>query len=223
MLSQNRSQASPCPDPRVRRVTHALLLVLAVSINTVQAQSPAIPTPYTAPDAATAAIQSLPAGIRAIDRLRREGRTDEALSAANAWITSHPEDTAGPFMRGLALADMGRLDEAIATLEALTNAHPELDQPLNNLGVLHARAGALDRAREALEQALRANPRNAVALSNLADLHLRLATDAYQRLSMLDPANRLAARILLKLRELPTPATRASARAADNPPAETPR
>jgi tetratricopeptide (TPR) repeat protein len=222
MLSQNRPQTSPRSNARPRLAAGTLLIVLAAGLQGAQAQSPAIPTPYTAPDAATAAVQSLPAGIRAIDRLRREARPEEALKAADAWIASHPQDTAGPFMRGLALADLGRIDEAIATLEALANAHPELDQPLNNLGVLHARSGAFDRAREALEQAVRANPKSTIALANLADLHLRMALDAYEQLSRLEPGNRAAAGTLLKLRELSAPATRPPGQNTAPPAPETP-
>ncbi len=223
MVSQNSSLTSPRTCARPWSAAGALLIALAAALQGALAQSPAIPTPYTAPDAATAAVQSLPAGIRAIDRQRREGHPEDALKAADAWIASHPEDTAGPFMRGLALADLGRLDEAIATLEALANAHPELDQPLNNLAVLHARRGALDRAREALEQALRANPKNTIALANLADLHLRLAIDAYQQLTRLDPTHLTAARNLLKLRELPALAGRTPGQSTTQPAPETPR
>jgi tetratricopeptide (TPR) repeat protein len=184
-----------------------LPLVLLASFEAF-AQSPAIPTPWTAPaggpGVATAAapLESLPAPIRAIDRLRRDGQLEPALRDVKTWLIDHPEDTAARFMEGLVLADLGRIDEAISAYAALAAAHPELDQALNNLAVLHARNGALDRAREALERALQANPRSAIALGNLAQLHLRLALDATERLAALDPLDRATRSRLVQLRDL---------------------
>jgi tetratricopeptide (TPR) repeat protein len=190
-----------------------------------QAQSPAIPTPWTAPPGgpavatAAAPLESLPVPIRAIDRLRRSGDLESALREVRIWLDDHADDSAGQFMHGLILADLGRNDEAIAVYAALSAAHPELDQPFNNLAVLHARAGALDRARDALERALLANPRSAIALGNLAQVHLRLALDASERLATLDPLDRPARVRLSRLRELvnPPPATPADLPVKDQP------
>lgn len=172
------------------------------------AQSPAIPTPWTAPvggpgiGTAAAPPESLAAPIRAIDRLRRDGQLEPALHDVTTWLVDHPQDTAAQFMHGLVLADLGRTDEAIAVYTALAAAHPEQDQPFNNLAVLHARVGALDRARDALERALQANPRSAIALGNLAQLHLRLALDATERLAIVDPLDRTTPLRLARLREI---------------------
>ncbi len=91
------------------------------------------------------------------------------------------------FLRGLILTELGRRDEAMTTFKKLTIDYPELPEPYNNLAVLQAQAGQFDQARASLELAVRLQPSNPMALENLGDLYLRLAMQAYDHASQLNP------------------------------------
>ena len=122
-------------------------------------------------------------------RLRREGKTDDALKVLDVALKASPRDPRLRFLYGLILAERGRNRDAIALFEQMTQDFPELPEPYNNLAVMYAAAGELDAARNALENAVRALPGYALAQENLGDVYIRMAARAYERAGRLDPQN----------------------------------
>lgn len=136
-------------------------------------------------------------------QLLRNGRSTEALTRIDAYITAKPRDPQMRFVKGVVLSENGRANEAQSVFLALTREFPELPEPHNNLAVLYAGQGEFDKARESLEMAVRANPSYAVAHENLGDIYLQLAQRAYGRAAQLNPAAAAAlAPRLTSVREL---------------------
>ena len=141
-------------------------------------------------------------------QLLDQHRAAEALGRVNAALAADGRNPRLRFLRGLILTELGRPDEAISVFQQLTVDYPELAEPYNNLAVLQARAGRLDEARAALEMAVRMQPKNAMAFENLGDVYLRLAGQAYDQASQINPrAPGLRAKLKL-LKELPPSAAR---------------
>lgn len=163
--------------------------------------------------AALLVLLAFPAPARADDlgeaqRLLEQRRLPEALARVDAALASKGRDPKGRFLRGLILTELGRREEAIAAFQQLTVDYPELAEPYNNLAVLQAQAGRFDQARTALELAVRLQPKNALAFENLGDVYARLASQAYDQASQLNPrAAGVQAKAKL-LRELAPPAAR---------------
>lgn len=158
------------------------------------AQSGAVPGPQGS--APLIGEQSNPHQVAAVvsevNRLRAEGRRNEALAALEAALKTAPRDAQLRFLYGVTIAEAGRREDAIAVFEQLSTDFPELPEPYNNVAVMYAAAGDLDRARMALENAVRALPDYALAHENLGDLYVRLAARAWERAIKADPANRSA-------------------------------
>lgn len=141
-------------------------------------------------------------------RLLDQHRLPEALGRVDTALAPNPRDPRGRFLRGLILTEMNRRDEAIAVFQQLTVDYPELAEPYNNLAVLHAQQGRLDQARGALEMAVRMQPRNAMAHENLGDVYVRLANQAYDQASQINPRSTALQAKLKLLRDLAPPAGR---------------
>lgn len=148
-----------------------------------------------------------------VARLLRAGQAAEARARADQYLAGNPKDPQMRFLLGVIQTESGQVADAVATFTRLTVDYPELPEPYNNLAVLHAGQGQLDKARAALEMAVRANPGYAVAHENLGDVYARLAAQAYARALELDGANAPAQAKLTLMRQLPSPASRAGARA----------
>lgn len=141
-------------------------------------------------------------------RLLEQRRLPEALARVDAALATKGRDPKARFLRGLILTELGRQDDAVAVFQQLTVDYPELAEPYNNLAVLHAQAGRFDQARAALELAVRLQPKNALAFENLGDVYARLASQAYDQASQLNPrAAGVQAKAKL-LRELAPPTGR---------------
>lgn len=150
-----------------------------------------------------------------VGALLRQGRADEALAKADAYIAAKPRDPQMRFMRGVILAEQGKADEATSALTQLTQDYPELPEPHNNLAALHAARGEFDKARSALEMAIRLKPDYATAHENLGDVYARLAGQSYQRAQQLEAGSKSVPPKLALVRQLfsaapgvsPAPAT----------------
>ena len=105
-----------------------------------------------------------------VNALLRQGRADEALSKADAYVAANPRDPQMRFLRGVILTDQGKQAEAISAFTALTQEFPELPEPYNNLAALYAAQSEFGKARDALETALQRNPNYATAHAELGCL-----------------------------------------------------
>ena len=143
-----------------------------------------------------------------VSALLRQGRPDEALAKADAYVTANPRDPQMRFLRGVILTDQGKQADAISAFMALTQEFPELPEPYNNLAALYAAQSQFSKARDALEAAIQRNPNYATAHENLGDVYVRLAAQSYGRAFELDKRNAAIPPKLALLREvfLPKPA-----------------
>ncbi|HUY03416.1 MAG TPA: tetratricopeptide repeat protein [Rhodocyclaceae bacterium] len=141
-------------------------------------------------------------------RLLKQGQQAEALAKADQYLSSHPKDAQGRFLKGLILTEMHRNPEAIAVFTKLTEDYPQLPEPYNNLAVIYAQQKQYDKARQALETAIRTNPSYATARENLGDIYARMASQAYDKALQIDSSNTSAQTKLALIRELMSTPTR---------------
>ncbi|MBF0341371.1 MAG: tetratricopeptide repeat protein [Magnetococcales bacterium] len=127
---------------------------------------------------------------------------DTALKRLNLFLTEHPQDAQGRFLKGLILTETRQRDQAIAVFQQLSKDFPELPEPYNNLAVLFAEQGQFDKAQEALNQAVKAHPNYATAHENLGDIHAKMASQAYSRALKLNQGNIVLANKLNKVKTL---------------------
>jgi tetratricopeptide (TPR) repeat protein len=139
-----------------------------------------------------------------VNTLLRQGKADQALTKADAYIAGKPRDPQMRFLRGVILTEQGKQAEATAAFTQLTQDFPELPEPYNNLAALYAAQSQFDQARAALEMAIKLNPDYATAQENLGDVYVRLAGQAYNRALKLDAANASVPPKLVLIRELVT-------------------
>ena len=137
-----------------------------------------------------------------VGQLVRAGKFSEAMSKADTFLASKPNDPQMRFLKGVILRNTGKQPEAIATFTKLTEDFPELPEPYNNLAVLYASQNEFDKARTALEMAIRTNPSYATAHENLGDVYARLASQAYNKALQLDGANAAVPPKLATIREV---------------------
>ena len=121
-----------------------------------------------------------------VNALLRQGKADEALTKADAYIAGKPRDPQMRFLRGVILTEQGKPADATAAFTQLTQDFPELPEPYNNLAALYASQSQFDKARAALEMAIKLNPNYATAHENLGDVYAKLASQAYSRALQLD-------------------------------------
>ena len=124
-----------------------------------------------------------------VNALLRQGKADEALAKADAYIAGKPRDPQMRFLRGVILSEQGKQPEAIVAFTQLTQEFPELPEPYNNLAALYAVQSQFDKARAALEMAIKLNPDYATAHENLGDVYARLAGQSYARALKLEAGN----------------------------------
>ncbi|WP_370681799.1 tetratricopeptide repeat protein [Comamonas sp. GB3 AK4-5] len=137
-----------------------------------------------------------------VAKLVREGKTAQAITQADKYLSANQRDPQMRFLKGTAQAAAGQNDEAITTFTQLTEEYPELPEPYNNLAVIYASQDRLDQARSALETAVRNNPGYAVAHENLGDIYARLAFQSYSRSQQLRGPNKALKLKLSTLRSL---------------------
>ncbi|MBF0629138.1 MAG: tetratricopeptide repeat protein, partial [Magnetococcales bacterium] len=127
---------------------------------------------------------------------------DTALKRLNLYLTQHPRDAQGRFLKGLILTETRQREQAIEVFLQLSKDFPELPEPYNNLAVLYAEQGHFDKAQEALTQAVKAHPNYATAHENLGDIHAKLASQSYARALKLNQGNTVLAGKLNKVKTL---------------------
>jgi len=127
--------------------------------------------------------------LKDISQLIGQGQFVQALDRANGYLSSHPKDVQGQFLKGVILAEQNKSAEAIKIFTDITEKHPELPEPYNNLAVLYADQNQYDKARRALEMAIKTHPSYATAHENLGDIYAKMATDAYDKALQLDKGN----------------------------------
>jgi Flp pilus assembly protein TadD len=155
-----------------------------------------------------------------VNTLLRQGKSNEALAKAVAYIAGKPRDPQMRFLRGVILTEQKKQNEAIAAFTQLTQDFPELSEPYNNLAALYAAQSKFDQARAALEQALRLNPNYATAHENLGDVYARLAAQEYVRAQQFASTNASVAPKLALIRQIFNPKAEAQAATLPAPPAE---
>jgi Flp pilus assembly protein TadD len=124
-----------------------------------------------------------------VNGLLRQGKPDEALSKADAYIAGKPRDPQMRFLRGVILTEQKKTADAVTAFTQLTQDFPELPEPYNNLAALYAAQSEFDKARAALEMAIKLNPNYATAHENLGDVYVRLAAQSYSRAQQLEAGN----------------------------------
>lgn len=137
-----------------------------------------------------------------VNRLMRAGQWSEALSRADAYLMSRPQDPQMRFIKGVIFTETNRANDAITTFQKLTEEFPELPEPYNNLAVLYAAQNQFDKARQALEMAIRTNPSYATAHENLGDVYAKLASQSYSKALQLDNTNTVVPPKLALIRNL---------------------
>ncbi len=137
-----------------------------------------------------------------VNALLRQGKSDEALAKADAYIAGKPRDPQMRFLRGVILTEQGKQAEATAAFTQLTQDFPELPEPYNNLAALYAAQSQFDKARAALEMATKLNPDYATAHENLGDVYVRLAAQSYGRAKQLEPGNTTVPPKLVLIRQM---------------------
>jgi len=137
-----------------------------------------------------------------VNALLRQGKADEALTKADAYISGKPRDPQMRFLRGVILTEQGKQADAIAAFTQLTQDYPELPEPYNNLAALYAGQRQFDKARAALEMAVKLNPDYATAHENLGDVYVRLAAESYSRAKQLEANNATVPPKLALIREM---------------------
>lgn len=152
-----------------------------------------------------------------VSQLLRSGKLPEALSKADAYLSTKPTDPQMRFLKGVIQRNSGKQIEAITTFTKLTEDYPELPEPYNNLAVLYAGQSQFDKARAALEMAIRTNPSYTTAHENLGDVYARLASQAYNKALQLDGANAAVPPKLALIRELFKPNLKSQSTALNTP------
>jgi Flp pilus assembly protein TadD len=143
-----------------------------------------------------------------VNGLLRQGKSDEALTKADAYIAGKPRDPQMRFLRGVILTEQKKTADAITAFTQLTQDFPELPEPYNNLAALYAGQSEFDKARAALEMAIKLNPNYATAHENLGDVYVRLAAQSYSRAQQLEAGNTTVPPKLALIRQmLNVPAT----------------
>ena len=149
-------------------------------------------------------------GLQEGSKLLKQGQTKQALEQVDSYLSSHPKDASGRFLRGVILTEMNRTGEAIVIFTKLTEDYPDLPEPYNNLAVIYAQQKQYDKAKTALEAAIRTHPSYATAHENLGDIYARLASQAYDKALQLDSSNKTAQTKLSMIRDLMTVSGRGS-------------
>jgi len=140
--------------------------------------------------------------LKDISQLVNQGQDTQALDRVNSYLSGHPGDVQGQFIKGVILAELNKPNDAIKIFSGITEKHPELPEPYNNLAVLYADQGQYEKARRALEQAIKTHPSYATAHENLGDVYAKMATDAYDKALQLDKNNTRTQTKLAMVKEL---------------------
>lgn len=161
-----------------------------------------------------------------VAKLYRQGNLAQALTRADAYLTSRPKDAQMRFHKGLILAEQNKIADAIKIFSSLSADYPNLPEPYNNLAVLYANQGQYEKAKGALEAAIRTHPSYSTAHENLGDIYAKMASQAYDKALQLDKSNAAAQTKLALIKDLFTDVSKgvkiATTTSASTPPARAP-
>lgn len=149
-----------------------------------------------------ASAPALADDLKDISRLINQNQSAQALDRVNNYLSDHPKDVQGQFLKGVILAEQNKSADAIKIFTDLTEKHPELPEPYNNLAVLYADQGQYDKARRTLEMAIKTHPSYSTAHENLGDIYAKMASDAYDKALQLDKVNPRAQTKLSMIKDL---------------------
>ena len=159
-----------------------------------------------------------------VAKLYRQGNLAQALTRADAYLTSRPKDAQMRFHKGLILAEQNKIADAIKIFSSLSADYPNLPEPYNNLAVLYANQGQYEKAKGALEAAIRTHPSYSTAHENLGDIYAKMASQAYDKALQLDKSNAAAQTKLTLIKDLFTDVSKgvkiATTTSASTPPAK---
>ncbi len=125
--------------------------------------------------------------LDSIRGLMAKGLYQTALARLETLLRADSGNADAHFLHGVVLVRLGRVGEGVEIFKMMTRRFPSLSAPYNNLAVLYASQGDLERARGVLEKATQVNSGDATAYENLGDLYSRMAANAYDRATRLDP------------------------------------
>jgi tetratricopeptide (TPR) repeat protein len=132
------------------------------------------------------------AGAAKAEMLRRMGRVDDALQAAQAAAARAPRDLAARRSLAVALAQAGRLEEAAREFEAVLREDTVDAEAISGLANTHVQRGDPRSAVPLYERALALAPADAATHANLGRARLALgefdaARSSFERAAALDP------------------------------------
>ena len=137
-----------------------------------------------------------------VNALLRQGKADEALAKADAYIAGKPRDPQMRFLRGVILTEQGKQADATAVFTQLTQDFPELPEPYNNLAALYAAQSQFDKARAALEMAIKLNPTTPPRTRTSATSTRGSRRQSYGRAQQLEAGNTTVPPKLALIRQL---------------------
>ncbi len=136
----------------------------------------------------------LPPELAEAERLRLDGKPDEALAIASAFLNDHYGFIPAMVLAAHILIDCERLGLAHAIMLAASKIAP--DEPIiwNNLGICFEKAQILDEAEKCFVKALGRAPNDPLTLTNLGFVYLQLG-QAEKSINCSEKAMRLAPKI----------------------------
>lgn len=150
--------------------------------------------------------------LKNISQLIGRKQYSEAAVSLDSYLSAHPQDIHGQFLKGVILSEQKKTAEATRIFSDLIAKHPSWPEPYNNLAVIYAGQGQYERARQTLELALRTHPSYAAIHDNLSGIYAAMASEAYGKALKTDAAARPQPRLAMV--NLPYAEKRALAMAA---------
>ena len=150
--------------------------------------------------------------LKNISQLIGRKQYSEAAASLDSYLSAHPQDIHGQFLKGVILSEQKNTAEAIRIFNDLIAKHPSWPEPYNNLAVIYASQGQYERARQTLELALRTHPSYAAIHDNLSGIYAAMASEAYGKALKTEAAARPQPRLAMV--NLPYAEKRALAMAA---------
>ena len=123
------------------------------------------------PDAQTETAPSLETDIAHLKTLQRQGRHEEALDRASAWLVHYPENRDLLLATATSLRYLRRVDEAQATLDRLEAGHPMFSRLHEERGLCLVQLKDAPGAIAALLRAVHINPALPASWSMLEGLN----------------------------------------------------
>lgn len=135
--------------------------------------------------------------LKNISQLIGRKQYSEAAARLDSYLSAHPQDIQGQFIKGVILSEQKNTAEAARIFSDLIAKHPSWPEPYNNLAVIYAGQGQYERARQTLELALRTHPSYAAIHDNLSGIYAAMASEAYGKALKTDAVARPQPRLAM--------------------------